>query len=116
MTRASALSQRPDDLKFIQQSVKLKTSLSPRPIALSCWVNVCMDPPGFSVWKENVVRNQRTSTNMAPEREASPDLQHYNLAIEKASVGKEEATDLVMVPSGFRLVVGVLERLPCLSD
>lgn len=56
------------------------------------------------------------TTNMAPETEASPDLQHYNLAIEKASVGKEEATDLVMVPSGFRLVVGVLERLPCLSD
>lgn len=42
------------------------------------------------------------AANMPPEKEASPNLQHYNLAIEKASVGKEEARDLVMVPSGFR--------------
>ena len=43
------------------------------------------------------------TTNMPPEREASPNLQQYNLAIEKARrVGKEEARDLVMVPSGFR--------------
>lgn len=42
------------------------------------------------------------TTNMPPEREASPNLQHYNLAIEKARAGKEEAGDLVMVPSGFR--------------
>lgn len=37
-----------------------------------------------------------------PEREASPDLQLHNLAVEKAGVGEEEAGDLVMVPSGFR--------------
>lgn len=42
------------------------------------------------------------TTNMPPEREASPNLQHYSLAIEKARLGKEEAGDLVMVPSGFR--------------
>lgn len=41
------------------------------------------------------------TTNMPPEREASPNLQHYNLAIEKARAVKEEAKDLVMVPSGF---------------
>lgn len=44
----------------------------------------------------------RYTTNMPPEREASPNLQHYNLAIEKAKAGKEEARDLVMVPNGFR--------------
>lgn len=43
----------------------------------------------------------RYKTNMPPEREASPNLQHYNLAIEKKRAGKEEAGDLVMVPSGF---------------
>jgi len=43
------------------------------------------------------------TTNMPPEREASPNLQHYNLAIEKAKAGKKEAKDLVMVPSGFRV-------------
>ncbi len=42
------------------------------------------------------------TANMPPEREASPNLQQNNLAIEKARVGKEEARDLVMVPSGFR--------------
>ena len=42
------------------------------------------------------------TTNMPPEKEASPNLQHYNLTIEKARVGKEEERDLVMVPSGFR--------------
>ena len=42
------------------------------------------------------------TTNIPPEREASSNLQDYNLAIEKARAGKEEARDLVMVPSGFR--------------
>lgn len=42
------------------------------------------------------------TANMPSEREAGPNLQHYNLAIEKARVGKEEAGDLVMVPIRFR--------------
>lgn len=42
------------------------------------------------------------TANMPPEREASPNLQHYNLAIQKARVWKEEARHLVMVPNGFR--------------
>lgn len=43
-----------------------------------------------------------TANMPPPEREASPDLQLHNLAVEKAGVGEEEAGDLVMVPSGFR--------------
>lgn len=31
------------------------------------------------------------TTNMPPEREASPNMQLYNLAVEKAGAGKEEA-------------------------
>lgn len=50
----------------------------------------------------HVGRLLRYTSNMPPEREASPDLQHYNLAIEKGRAAKEEAGDLVMVPSGFR--------------
>ena len=41
-------------------------------------------------------------TNMPPEREASPDLQQHNLTVEKAGLVKEEAGDLVVMPSGFR--------------
>lgn len=67
-------------------------------------------------WSVVAYRLLSYTANMPPEREASPNLQHYNLAIEKARVGKEEAGDLVMVPMGSELVVGVLERLPCLSD
>lgn len=41
------------------------------------------------------------TANMPSEREASPNLQYYNLA-KRQRVGKEEAGDLVMVPIRFR--------------
>lgn len=55
------------------------------------------------------------TTNMPPEREASPNLQHYNLAIENKGLGRRQDI-LSWCPVGSELVVGVLEKLPCLSD
>lgn len=57
------------------------------------------------------------TANMPPESEASPNLQHYNLAIEKArGWGRRRREILSWCPVGSELVVGALERLPCLSD
>lgn len=59
--------------------------------------------PHWSVVAYGLLKGPPSYTsNMPPESEAGSNLQHYNLAIEKARVGKEEARDLVMVPSGFR--------------